>query len=267
MKWMLDVFLMELRKLLTYRSDFWINFVGLTFFSLIIAYFLWDSIFSTTGTVEISGYTLQGMIFYYLMAPLIFRIQQGQNIGFISRDIYDGSFNKYILYPINLNQYKIATYFAHSIFFLVQIFLILGIYNIFFYDPSIYDFSFINLILFLCVILLNCLSYYYLFSICELTAFWFDNIWSLGVMLRFICSFLGGALIPLALFPEWGQEILSYTPFPYMVDFPYQVLVGNITYSQIAIKLLLTFGWLLVFRFISKIVWKKGRYAYTGIGI
>jgi ABC-2 type transport system permease protein len=111
------------------------------------------------------------------------------------------------------------------------------------------------------------LTFFYLFTICEFMAFWFDNIWSLGVILRFLTSFLGGALIPLSFFPEWAQSILSYTPFPYLIDFPMKALTGSLTVSTFCINLSIAFAWLLVFRALSKFTWTKGKYSYSGVGM
>lgn len=267
MRWMIQVFLMESRKLITYRADFWVNFLGLTFFALTIAYYLWDSIFTSANKEIMSGFTMQSMIFYYLSIPLIYRIQQGQGIGFISREIYDGSLNKYLLYPINIYQFKQATYLAVSFFYLIQFFIVMLIYNIFFYNSDVYQFNILNILTFIFVVFISTFLFFYLFTLCEFMAFWFDNIWSLAVILRFITSFLGGAFIPLVFFPDWTQGLLQYTPFPYLIDFPFRVFVGKMEFSLILKNLLISCIWLFVFRFLSKIIWKKGQYKYTGVGI
>lgn len=267
MRWVLQVFLMESRKLITYRADFWINFLGMTFFALTIAYYLWDSIFTSANKEVMSGFTMQSMIFYYLSVPLIYRIHQGQGIGFISREIYDGNLNKYLLYPINIFQYKQATYFAISFFYLIQFLIIIGVYNLFFYDKDIFTFSAKNFLIFFGVEFISILLFFYLSSLCELMAFWFDNIWSLSVILRFITSFLGGAFIPLIFFPEWAQSMLQFTPFPYLIDFPFKVLTGNINTTLTLRNLAISIIWLLLFRSISRFIWNKGKYKYSGVGI
>jgi ABC-2 type transport system permease protein len=264
---LLKVFNLEIRRLVTYRSDFWVNFFGQIFFSLVVAYFLWSSIFEAGQTTNINGLTIQGMIFYYLVAPLVFRIQQGTGIGFISREIYDGNLNKYLIYPLNYYQYKLATYLANSVFIFLQLIVLMSLYNLFFYDPVIYSFDLVNTLAFIIVVTISSISFFYLFSIFEFMAFWFDNIWSLAVILRFLTSFLGGVLIPLKLFPEWAQTLLYYTPFPYFIDFPMNVFTGNMTLHHYITNLIILVIWLLVFRFLSILTWKKGNYSYTGVGI
>ena len=265
--WMRQVFLMELRQLITYRADFWVNFFGQTFFSLTIAFYLWDSIFTYTQNDQMQGYTIQGMIFYYLIAPLIFRIQQGAGIGFFSREIYDGRLNKYLIYPIDATIYKFISYLAYSSFYLSQLFIILCLYQIFFLDETVFQFSWLGLLFFLVAMLLACAMFFLLFCLTELLAFWFDNVWSLGVILRFISSFLGGGLIPLAFFPAWSQQLLAMTPFPYMIDFPLSCLRGELSLAQFFENCALSIGWGLIFGFLTVILWKRGLYRYTGVGI
>jgi len=266
-KWTQHVYAMELRKIITYRADFWVNFIGQTIFSIIISYYLWQAIFASQGATSMKGFSLDKIIFYYLMVPIISRIQQGEMIGSISREIYDGSLNKFLLYPMNFYKYKITTYFAHSTFYYVQLWLIAFVYFLFFHRGESFNLSISNTLIFTFVISISTLTYFMLHSITELIAFWADNIWSLGVITRFIVRFLGGALIPLAFFPEWAVSLLYYTPFPYLIHFPMKVLFGEIEYSMILQNTFILIFWTIFFYIISKVIWNKGKYSYTGVGI
>ncbi len=262
-----NIYLMELRKLITYRSDFWINFLGQTIFSILIAFYLWSSIFEAQGVDSINGFTLNKIFFYYLIVPIVFRLQQGETIGAISGDIYEGRLNKFLLYPLSFYLYKIATYLAHSSFFIFQLFALTFIYSVFFDTKSEVSFSFVNLTLFVIVLIVSSITYFFLNSITELLAFWADNIWSLGVVTRFITSFFGGAIIPISFFPQWSLEILNYTPFPYMINFPMKVFFGEFTYFSYFQSLGILLLWMGLFAALSHFIWTKGKYQYTGVGI
>lgn len=265
--WKKSVFEMEIRKVFAYRLDFWVNFLGQTVFSILIAYFLWLSIFETTGEKSINGFTLDKMIIYYLLAPLILRIQQGLSIGAISQDIYDGSLNKYLLYPINFFGYKVLTHLARSSVYIVQLFLICAIFSYFFNKAQVLDVGLTQAGQFIVAMLFISICFFFLNALAELVAFWADYIWSLGVILRFMVGFFGGSLIPLAFFPEWSVELLSYTPFPYMISFPISILLGGVTWTTFFSNLLIISLWGLLFVFFSSRVWKVGRLRYTGVGI
>lgn len=265
--WFLSVFTLELRQVINYRADFWVNFIGSTGISFIIAYFLWKAVFISLEVTTLNGFTMDDMIFYYLVAPQVLRIQQGSGIGNISREIYDGSLNKYLLYPIDVFQYKICVYMANTTFYLIQLFLILIGYKLYLGIDQSVSFYFTDFLLFIIAIYFCSILYFSMSALSELTAFWADNIWSLGVIIRFLTSFLGGALIPLSFFPEWANEILKFTPFPYLISFPVTILTKGMSLETYFENLLVLGVWILVFILLARFIWHRGKYKYTGVGI
>lgn len=265
--WLSSVFGMELRRILTYRTDFWVNFFGQTFFAIIIAYYLWSSVFQGLGVEQLNGFSMQKIIIYYLLVPLVFRIQQGQSIGSISREIYEGSLNKFLLYPINFFSYKVITHLANASFYIIQIAVITLVYRFFFDTEGILEINAFKVFAFICAMVLVSICYFFLNSLSELVAFWADYIWSLGVIVRFLVSFLGGALIPLSFFPEWSQALLSYTPFPYMINFPMTILLEGVSLALFGKNMLILALWTLLFYIGAKFIWKRGLHSYTGVGI
>lgn len=265
--WLVQVFKLELRKLITYRADFWVNFIGRTVLTFVIFYYLWEYIYIQSGVETLKGFTLNKMTLYYLIVPLLFRMLQGESIGSISRDIYDGSLNKYLLYPLNFYTYKFVTYFAHATFYFLQAMFLLFLFNLILYDPSVYEFNFVNLFLFMITCIISITTCYALCTIPELISFWADNVWSLALIIRFIASFLGGAMIPLSFFPDYLQQTLYLTPFPYLLTLPINILFNDYSFNDFILGNLVLILWFLVFMFISKRIWNSGKYKYTGIGI
>lgn len=262
------VFTMEIRKLISYRTDFWINFIGQTVLSLCLYYFLWKSIFEFKQTDSMGGYTLIQMILYYLMAPLTLRIVQGEGIGNLSREIYDGSLNKYLVYPVSFFKYKLATYMSYSVFYIFQLCIILGLFYLFTGSSSGIEFKLGNLSFFIIAVLINSTIYFFLSSLTELIAFWAEYIWSLSVIIRFMVGFLGGAMIPLTFFPTWAQELLYYTPFPYLITFPVNILMGKeFLVSDFFKQLIIALFWSFFFYLLANILWRKGNKSYSGVGI
>ncbi len=60
-------------------------------------------------------------------------------------------------------------------------------------------------------------------------AFWTDgSIWGISMAKMTLYSFAGGALIPLALFPDWLRTLVSWLPFQAAVHIPTQIWLGQI---------------------------------------
>lgn len=265
MNWWRHVVAAELRKILAFRADFWVSFIGQTVIQLLIARALWQSIFESSGNEVMKGFTLSSMTLYYLLVPIGTKILLGENIGFLSREIYDGSFNRYLIYPISFFQYKTLTYLTHSLFYGVQLILVFAGYYLISGEGSYEQFLHLSIGLFM--LMIAAFAYLNLSIMVELISLWADNIWSLMVMLRFFCFFFGGAYIPLSFFPEWSKVILESTPFPYLISLPVRTIMGMASVSEMSAGIVVLSVWSLVFALGSRFIWSKGQYKYTGVGI
>jgi ABC-2 type transport system permease protein len=261
--WRRSVVSMELRKILAYRTDFWVIFLGQTLIFLLIARALWESIFRAQGVSEMNGFTLPMMTLYYLAAPVGNKILQGENMGFLSREIYDGSLTRYLLFPLSVFQYKLLTYLTHSLFYCLQLALLTLILSLL----SGVSVNPVDTGLALGLFLLGSFCYLGMAMLVELLALWADNIWSLSVMLRFFASFFGGGFVPLTFFPMWGQEILRFTPFPYLLSLPIRTLLSQTSGLEIGVGALMILAWGLVFHLGVRLLWVRGQKSYSGVGI
>ncbi len=117
--WAPQVLAIELKKALTYRVTFWIRHILGTLTELTIAYFLWEALFarapSGPGIKTLAGYSFHGILYYYLFAALGSRVVWGSLQGSISTEIYDGSLNRYLLYPLSFSGYKCVALFAQQL--------------------------------------------------------------------------------------------------------------------------------------------------------
>lgn len=266
MKWWPHVVSLEFRKILVFRMEFWVTFLGQALVQLVIARALWTAIFEQQNVTEMNGFTLPMLTLYYVIVPIGSRILTGENIGFLSREIYEGTFTRYLLYPLSGFQYKTLTYFSYSLFYSLQLIIFFLGYKLFL-SGGITGAELGNLFLGIGLFLVSSLMYLLMSISVELFALWAENIWSLMVMLRFFSNFLGGALIPLAFFPEKAREILSYTPFPHLVSLPAKTIMGISNPDEIFRGLLVIGFWALVLSFVVNLLWKKGQKNYNGVGI
>lgn len=265
MRWWPHLVASEIRKILAFRSDFWITFLGQALIQLLIARALWQSIFESTGQKVMKGFTLDSMTLYYLIVPLGSRMITGENMGFLSREIYEGTFTRYLIYPISFFHYKIITYLTYSAFYGLQLSLIFILFQTYHGNLSLEVFY--NLLNGLFFFMVASLAYAHLSIFIELLAIWADNIWSLMVMVRFLVFFLGGAYMPLGFFPTGLNEVLKFTPFPSIIGLPVMTMMGQTTGKEQLLALGVLLLWAFLFGLFSRLLWKKGQYQYAGVGI
>ncbi len=267
MSWLWQVYTLELRRIFSYRIDFWMGF----FVQLVgvggTAYYLWSSIFADSHATELGGFSLPSIVLYYLLVPVIDRLTNGNSRGGVSNDIYDGSLTRYLVYPVPFYLYKYITRFAFTSLTIIQYAMVLGAFALFVPKMSDAPISLNSALLALGFTLVAGAVFFSFQFLIEMTAFWADNVWSLLVMLRFCVAFLGGATIPLSFLPERFTHFLHYTPFPAFASLPIQLALGRAGLAEATQGLWVLALWQAGLGLLCWIVWKRGTRQYTGVGI
>lgn len=262
-----QVFSLQVRKFLAYRADFWVNFLMTVGGNLVISYFLWRAVFATRGAETLGGYGFNGLILYYLLVPLVDRMVRGPELSFISQDIYDGSLNRYLLYPVPFFGYKFTAFCAESFVSAVQLAAALGIFLSVFGVPEGVSVNAYGVLGGFALSAAAIVMYFVMASILECVAFWADNSWSVIFSLRLCIFFFGGGLFPLAMLPESVQAVLPWTPFPYLLSLPIRSFLGRTSFAEAGQGVAVMAAWSLASAALLRVVWRKGLKGYTGVGI
>lgn len=113
------------------------------------------------------------------------------------------------------------------------------------------------LLLALAVLLSWLLSFAYRFLI-NLAAFWSPQARGMIGFAYVIVWFGSGFLMPLNLFPNWVQQALAWTPFPYMIHVVAEIFLGLQTGPQAWLTLAIQAGWAVLFMGLGQLVLKRG---------
>jgi len=264
----LQVFSVEARKLMSYRTDFWINTVAVFAAKMVVAYYLWTAVFAESGRTTIGGFTQDGMILYYLLAILIGRVVSGgERQMSISQDIYQGSLTRYLIYPTGYGAIKYVEHLGTLVPSLLQLVLFSGVASLLFDFSQLGAVTFASLLRTAVAVAVGNVLLFLMLYVIQGVAFWADNVWSLQVMLRFITSMLGGLMLPLDLFPAWARQILEILPFQTLYYFPVMTLLGRIDTGEWLRTLAVALVWCAMIGGVAHIVWRRGYREYTGVGI
>jgi len=99
-----------------------------------------------------------------------------------------------------------------------------------------------------------------------LAAFWTTRVAAINQFYFALQLFLAGRMAPLDLTPEWVQQLAYASPFPWMVAFPVDVILGKLTFSQCLEGLQFQFFWTVISLGVMAVVWKRGIRAYSAVG-
>ena len=260
---------LEASKLMSYRGDFWITAVANLVATIVVHWFLWRAIFATTGADTLGGYTFPTLMTYLIGVNLIGRVVRGADLQMgIATEIYDGGLSRYFLYPTRYLPVKYAQHLGSIFPEILQMFLFTGILIAAVGLPAESGVTVGTILLALPLLLIANLLYFLLSTPIQLVAFWADNVWSLGVLLRFTSLLLGGAMLPLSMFPEQAAELLRWLPFVACYETPVWVAMGRIPLGEeYFIRMGIGIAWCGIVALACLPIWRRGQLGYTGVGI
>ena len=121
------------------------------------------------------------------------------------------------------------------------------------------------------IFLMSCIATFFSFliqflmqSIIACLCFWTEKASSIERLLFIPTLFFSGLLAPVIAFPEYVKSWIYITPFPYLIDFPANLLSGNKT--NIIAGFLMQLLWISILFTIFKRTWSMGTKKYTAMG-
>jgi ABC-2 type transport system permease protein len=264
-KW-IATFRVSWTQYLAYKLNFLLLVVGPVLVFFFIRYNLWKSIYTLEGITTLQGYDFATMLTYQVWVMIIGFLGQGYNGRNLAEDIRLGRISSYLIYPFSFWRFHAGNFLAFqgiqmgvSVVTLAAVVAQgwvplqsieqgLAILTGFFYTLCVGFFWFQ-------------MSY-----IIGIMAFWLDETWVIRVMMITVSQFFSGALLPLEIFPEVLQRVLSYLPFPYLTHVPVKLFMGEYDGSLLTAYLMLGF-WTAVLLLSGHLLWQKGIRNYTAAGI
>lgn len=257
----------EARKRMSYRADFWINAVVGLVVNVAISYFIVGAIFRESGRDRIGGYTLQGMLFYFVVVTMVGKIVRSTEMEqSFSQDIYEGGLTRFLLYPSGYLTFKYAQQAGSLVPTIVQV-LILAWLPWLIGRPEDVHFTAGSLGMGLAAMAVANALYFLSTWPIQAVAFWADNVWSLTVAHRILAGLLGGLMVPLSLFPDWAQRALAWMPFRCLFAFPVDAFLGRVGWGEWAQGIGVGLAWCFLIGIAGRIVWRRGDLQYSGVGI
>tara|TARA_B110000014_G_scaffold229508_1_gene190464 strand:- start:281 stop:592 length:312 start_codon:yes stop_codon:yes gene_type:complete len=98
-------------------------------------------------------------------------------------------------------------------------------------------------------------------------AFWFGEVRALLAAYNISMFVLAGQIIPLDFFPQYYQNIIDYTPIPYLIKFPVDIAMAlELNLYQWITSMLIGILWCIIMRSLSGIVYNIGIRRYEAYG-
>ncbi len=256
-----------IQNTLVYRANFLFRSL-VSLIPLMATIYLWRAIYAGHGaSSEVAGYSLSGMISYYLVVMLVDSLTAVTDDDWqIAADIKDGNINQFLLKPMDYLTYRLCLFGAGRVVYTVIAIVPMALFILYqrhyFYVPS----SAVTFLWFGVSLVLTALLQFFVSYTMALLAFWVLEVSTLILMLFALEYLAGGHVFPLDILPPTLSFLLSLTPFPYQLFFPVGVYLGHITGSALWQGLLIQSAWVLGSFLLARWMWSRGIKRYGAVG-
>jgi len=233
------------------------------FLSTFMSLTIWTVVF--TGQQQAFGYQQSQMITYIFLTGILQGIIIATILSSLSDDIYSGKISYQLIQPINVLAFlgvqdlsdKIRN-IGFTLFESIILFLI--------FRPVLVLPALPILLIFLLTALLGALLMFLIMLLFGTIGFWSPETWGPRFLFYMFLDFTAGKLFPLSIFPQWLQNVLFYTPFPYLSYAQTQIFLGRFVGEDITKTVFNLFLWVIVLGVLFHFVWNKGLKEYGALG-
>ncbi|MBI3443187.1 ABC-2 family transporter protein [Candidatus Woesebacteria bacterium] len=262
----LQIFKISFEQEFVYRLNF-IMWRVRNVLQIFLIFFLWDTVFSDPGRT-LFGYDRAKILTYVFGILIVKALVLSARAVDVAGDIARGDLSNYLLKPISYFKYwftrDISSKALNIIFAAVEFVLLYLVLK----PPFFFQTNPQTLIIFLLAIAVAVFIYFNLLFIVSTIPFWAPELgWGGHFLVTvIIVEFLSGALFPTNILPANVQSIVLLTPFPYLIYFPVEVYLGNITGAAMIKGFYVGLVWVFALWVFMKYLWQKGLKVYESVG-
>ncbi|MEK7540252.1 MAG: ABC-2 family transporter protein [Patescibacteria group bacterium] len=258
----LRFYLISIQDALIYRWNIFFAIIGYSL-SAMIGIHIVQRVYESGH--QLGSYAEQPLLMYFLLVLAMDSLLYFGDAWNIVEEIHSGKITNFLVKPVSYYHARVAMYLGKaSVRFITMIpalllgmwFLGIGIQQLVgLHFWAFVPYFLIGLSLHICVIIiLGVLS----FPLQRASAGIFT--FQTGIFLT------GGKFIPLSLFPEWAQHILTFLPFHFMTFTPLSILLGQPTFLAYLPGVAIALLWLVGALILLKLLWLRGIKTYEGFG-
>jgi ABC-2 type transport system permease protein len=200
---------------------------------------------------------------YFLVVFIIRQFTAVWVIWDFQKEVVEGKLSPKLIQPLDPAWHHVAGHVADR-FARLQFTVLLIILFFLLYPQAFWLPSGSNFLLFLLSVILTFILRFLIQYTFAMLAFWTERATALESLWMLFYLFLSGIIAPLKVFPESVKAALLWTPFPYLVDFPANILIGlPVDLGRGFLSLL---GWILISFCVNRWLWRMGLKHYSGMG-
>jgi len=224
---------------------------------------VWSVVADSSGG-SVGSYSSADFAAYFIVLMLVNQVTYTWIMYEFEYRVRKGNLSVLLLKPIHPIHSDIADNITSKIITL-PIIVVIAIIFLFVFHASIAPAPW-AILLFIPVLLIAFLVRFVLEWILALAAFWTTRVGAINQSYFVTLLFLSGQIAPLELLPQPVQVLSFLLPFRWLINFPVELLLGRLSFTDTLIGLGAQLGWLIVGIMLLRIIWKAGVKGYTAVG-
>ena len=244
-----------IQTLLSYKANVIVFVLG-DIMMLLVTYYLWKAIFSSSSDAILNGFSFNEMVIYVMLSFITSIMVNAEVNGTINREVKDGSIAMNLIRPISYERRMFFEGLGTILYNFALVFIIGFAMVLYLSVKYTGGLNILNILLYMISIILGyIINFYYSYGL-SLLAFKITNMWGLYQIMQAVTQLLSGALIPILFFPEWAQILFNFFPFKSIIYTPCMIYLGKISGMEIITALGIQVFWAVALIFISRSIWK-----------
>lgn len=223
---------------------------------LVLVYFLWKSIYASSGVDVVNGMTFTDTMIYLILATALFNFLEMFVVWDMSRSIQSGKIILDLLKPMGFKKYTFWSYSGSHVVQFTLSFIPTFIVVMIVTHGAIH--MGLNLLFFALSTVLALIINFNIEMLVATICLYTESTWGINIVKETIVLLLSGASIPLAFFPELFRKVLEFLPFRAVYDIPLSILLRKNDSSSVRGLLFLLglqLAWTVILNIASSLFW------------
>jgi ABC-2 type transport system permease protein len=251
-----------LAMMFQYRASLLIWMIGQVLEPLIMLV-VW-SVVSETGGGSVGDYTAAKFASYFLLLMLVNHVTYTWIMHEFEYRIREGIFSFALLKPVHPIHSDIADNISSKLITMPVMIIIAAVLAVVFH-ASIAPTAWAAAVFVPALLLAFVVRFLLEWTLAQ-AAFWTTRVGAINQTYFVLLLFLSGQIAPLELLPFPAQIAARVLPFYWVVGFPVELLLGQLTPSDALIGIGALASWLGISLVLVRVVWKAGLRVYSAVG-
>ena len=220
---------------------------------------------TVTGTGTTGSYTADQFVAYYLVLMVVGHLTFIWHMYEFDFRIRTGAFTPLLLRPVHPVHHDVCQSLTYKLVGLVGL-LPAAVALAFAFGADFSATTPLAALAFLPVLALAMAVRFLLEWCLALAAFWLTKVSALNALYASVFAFLAGQFAPLEVLPAALQTVAAWTPFPWMLAFPVEVLLGRRTGTDLLVGVAVQLLWVGVGVVALRWLWRRAARRYSAVG-